>query len=1277
MYNMSKDIQYASSDTHPPMLDRTDYESWQQRIRLYCLGKDNRENIMKSILEGLYQMGKKTKTLVGGVEGALQLGPEQDRVFSDLTQKEKDRYKADIRAMIILLQGLPKDIYALINHYTDAKDIWYNVKILLEGYVLTKDDKESQLYDDFEHFCQNKGEKSSLIIFITEVKLNRGLRESNFDQLYEYLKQHEVYATENKMMMERMFVVDTLRIIKEDNSRGTIQEDLLELEMQEPKQPQDSYYFKDKMLLMQAQENGAVLYEEQLLFLTGEQTMFMVNLSSEDPIYDEAGPSYDTDIPYEVQDHDNCLDGVYEHHDEHEMQNNVQQDYVDDSDADYTSDSNIILYDQYVEDNAKQVVQKLHSVKMQLRSTIDHNKSMKEEVTTLKKDFKEKNDKFLKEFIDIKALKEKVEDRLFKQDQLVQTMHMLCKPKPFYDEKKKVEIGYKNPLCLTRAKQVQLTVYNGHEIVRTIHVRAVVYDSEDTLEIAEITRKRMLKRMKSPLCVEHNYKRKEKKEVETTVPKPLSALIVYPPNTPAKLVPRVLPTKSQVKINIYTIIQLFMEFDKTCKKRITPTGVTKRERGFEQTKRCYLTEVIPFFKTLEQHFEGVQTTLFKEVKEIKEFFDQMAAEVDQNAWDKQWEYLNLKLKYQNLQERFGNNKSQTSQALPELDSFLKINNIKEQLREKDNTIRNLKIQVSKLTDKRSEVDRDQDVKALESKNLEITKHVSAILEQNKRFRAENKKVVLWYLDSGCSKYMMGNLSKLKNFMSKFLGTVRFRNDHFGAIMGYEDYVIGDSVISRDLVRGLPRLKFKKDYLCSACQLEKSKKYSHKPKSENTNIEFLHTLHMDLCGPMRVQSINGKKYILVIVDDYSRFSWVEFLRSKDETPDFVTKFLTQIQAGLNKTVRYIRTDNGTKFVNQIMTEFYERVGIFHQKFVPRTPQQNGVVERKNHTLVEAARTMLIFSKAPMFLWAEAMATDSKILENCKQLSILGFLLDMLPTMAPVHISSRPEPYMMTPGQLNLGLAPSHVPATTFIPPTDKELEILFQPMFNEYFEQTRDNEPITSAIATNAQVVPPDTFRSTTFSQNAPSTSFSPLLSDKQSPVLHQGVAAGPTIEVTQITQATPHPFVHPLAGEPGSTQPSSGDVSVAEPNQFEAMQDEIHEFNRLEVWVLVRKPYNAMIIALKWIYKVKLDEYGDVLKNKARLVAKGCRQEVGVDFEESYAPVTRIEAIRIFIANASSKNMIIYQMDVKTAFLNGDLQEEVYVTQPEGFEDPDHPTYVY
>ncbi|GJY30844.1 retrovirus-related pol polyprotein from transposon TNT 1-94 [Tanacetum coccineum] len=138
--------------------------------------------------------------------------------------------------------------------------------------------------------------------------------------------------------------------------------------------------------------------------------------------------------------------------------------------------------------------------------------------------------------------------------------------------------------------------------------------------------------------------------------------------------------------------------------------------------------------------------------------------------------------------------------------------------------------------------------------------------------------------------------------------------------------------------------------------------------------------MDLCRPMRVASINGKRYILVIVDDYSRFTWVKILRSKDEAPDAIIKCIKNIQVCLNATVRNVRTDNGTEFVNQILSEFYENVGISHQTFVARTPQQNGVVERRNLSIVEVARTMLIFSKAPLFLWAEPINTACYT-QNC--------------------------------------------------------------------------------------------------------------------------------------------------------------------------------------------------------------------------------------------------------------------------------------------------------
>ncbi|GJW33179.1 retrovirus-related pol polyprotein from transposon TNT 1-94 [Tanacetum coccineum] len=136
---------------------------------------------------------------------------------------------------------------------------------------------------------------------------------------------------------------------------------------------------------------------------------------------------------------------------------------------------------------------------------------------------------------------------------------------------------------------------------------------------------------------------------------------------------------------------------------------------------------------------------------------------------------------------------------------------------------------------------------------------------------------------------------------------------------------------------------------------------------------LNLLHMDLCGPMRVASINGKKYILVIVDDYSRYTWTLFLRSKDETPEVLKDFLTMIQRNLQAPVIYVRTDKGTEFLNKTLNAFFKEEGIEHQPSTPRTPEQNGVVERRNRTLIEAARTILSASKLPLFFWAEAIAT----------------------------------------------------------------------------------------------------------------------------------------------------------------------------------------------------------------------------------------------------------------------------------------------------------------
>nr|GEY96369.1 retrovirus-related Pol polyprotein from transposon TNT 1-94 [Tanacetum cinerariifolium] len=173
--------------------------------------------------------------------------------------------------------------------------------------------------------------------------------------------------------------------------------------------------------------------------------------------------------------------------------------------------------------------------------------------------------------------------------------------------------------------------------------------------------------------------------------------------------------------------------------------------------------------------------------------------------------------------------------------------------------------------------------------------------------------------------------------------------------------------------GLPKMKFEKDHLCSACEQGKIHRNHHKSKTAFASNKPLYLLHMDLCGPMRVQSINGKRYVLVVVDDYSRYTWVFFLHLKDEASEVIISFIKKTQVNLQLQVQRVRTDNGTEFKNKTLAKFFDDVGITQQFSSARTPQQNGVVERRNRTLVEAARTMLTFANLPSFLWAEAITT----------------------------------------------------------------------------------------------------------------------------------------------------------------------------------------------------------------------------------------------------------------------------------------------------------------
>ncbi|GJZ68185.1 retrovirus-related pol polyprotein from transposon TNT 1-94 [Tanacetum coccineum] len=304
-------------------------------------------------------------------------------------------------------------------------------------------------------------------------------------------------------------------------------------------------------------------------------------------------------------------------------------------------------------------------------------------------------------------------------------------------------------------------------------------------------------------------------------------------------------------------------------------------------------------------------------------------------------------------------------------------------------------------------------------------------------------------------------------------------------------------------------------------------------------------------------------------------------------------------------------------------------------------------------------------------------------------------------APKNKAYRPELQSMTPATSSSRLVPNPIPQQPCNPPPRDDWDHLFQPMFNEYFNPPTIVVSLVLVAAAPRAIDLADSPVSMSIDQDAPSTK-SPKTPHFHDDPLHKSLHEDLTSQGSSSNVRPIHtPFEslgrwtkdHPIANvikDPScsvltrkqlqtdamwcyfyafltSIEPKNFKQAMTELSWIDAMQEEIHEFKRLQVWELVPCLDKVILIKLKWIYKVKTDEFGGVLKNKARLVAQGFRQEEGIDFEKSFAPVARIEAICIFVANAANKNMTIFQMDVKIAFLNGELKEEVYISQPEGF----------
>ncbi|GJZ45652.1 retrovirus-related pol polyprotein from transposon TNT 1-94 [Tanacetum coccineum] len=447
----------------------------------------------------------------------------------------------------------------------------------------------------------------------------------------------------------------------------------------------------------------------------------------------------------------------------------------------------------------------------------------------------------------------------------------------------------------------------------------------------------------------------------------------------------------------------------------------------------------------------------------------------------------------------------------------------------------------------------------------------------------------------------------------------------------------------DIVTGLPKLKFVKDHLCSSCEFRKAKRKSFHTKTTPSSKRRLQLLHMDLCGPMLVESINAKKYVLVIVDDYSRYTWTHFLRT-------------------------VRTDKGTKFLNKFFHAYYAQEGIEHQTSTARTPEQNGVVERQNRTLVEAARTMLSAAKVPLYFWAEAIAatcfTQNRSLIIPRHEKIPYHIINgQKPSMKFFHIFGS-LCYIVRDGE-NLDKMKEKGDACIFVGYSNQSRAYR---MASDHVSSDPVPQCPTMALEHDSLSPGPQS------QENVPqATKTSSVVNVADAPDKHQQQHTIPSTFI--IVAADTPPFNIQKTPETTSQAPTQALTVTVNENIIQA-ETNMHKLKKTNLSTSLVHRIRHRLETGGEMCMFSLTE-NTIIRNKTHLVAKGYNQQEAIDFEESFAPVARLEAVRLFVAYDAHKSFSIYQMDIKTTFLNGPLKEEVYVNQPDGFVDPHHPDKGY
>ncbi|KAJ9561548.1 hypothetical protein OSB04_006708 [Centaurea solstitialis] len=570
----------------------------------------------------------------------------------------------------------------------------------------------------------------------------------------------------------------------------------------------------------------------------------------------------------------------------------------------------------------------------------------------------------------------------------------------------------------------------------------------------------------------------------------------------------------------------------------------------------------------------------------------------------------------------------------------------------------------------------------------------------------------WYLDSGCSKHMTGRKEILSNYKEEYGGSVKYI----------------DKIVKNQLVSGIPMIKFEQEEMCPGCEKGKMKRVSHPPKPEQGSKSPLSLLHMDLCGPMKFQSLAGRKYILNGVVERRNRTLVEAARSmlaESQLPQYLwaeavnTACYTQnrsiIHRRFGKTPYHIlfgrvpsvghfkvfgckcfvlnESENRGKFgpkSDELIFVGYSESSIAYRVLNKQKRVVSESINVRFDPITELSSDCSSSSSTNHVVNADSSSQDQCVTPESSQASYLDFLFQSVYddfSHATSSSTGSALDSLSLPSSSNVELSSTSQNEPDSSETVDTQASITssldITDSVSTSIQATSDVQDIPSASATESHVPNPPENPSEP-STTVPVDIIEPSTVNDQTPLPHtvkwtrshpiELIIGDPTSTVkTRAASANECNFSVFLT----DTEPTRVSDALQDSDWVTAMQEELNQFSALKVWRLVKRPQDKSIIDTKWLFKNKKDEHGTIVRNKARLVAKGYRQQEGIDYDQTFAPVARLEAIRMFLAYAAYKDFTVFQMDVKTAFLYGHLKEEVYVTQPEGFVDPDHPDYVY